>query len=118
MSKPVWEIEPHYCSDFDVLDVDDLDAWDQLIQVVEHVYDNMEAGEERTITIRFNGPRPDKETFPEHLRDDAQYKQCDQCGRKSWDRPQLRIPCDLQQPPDGLTCMGVLVPVQNRGGSR
>jgi hypothetical protein len=56
MSKPVWEIEPHYCSDFDILDVGSTDAWDELIQVVEYVYDNMEPGDERTITIRYNGP--------------------------------------------------------------
>lgn len=53
--KHEWEIEPHYCSDFDVLVVNNENAWDELIKVVEHVYDNMEAGEQRTITIRFNG---------------------------------------------------------------
>jgi hypothetical protein len=53
--KHAWEIEPHYRSDFDVLVCDHDDAWDQLMMVVENVYDNMEAGEERTITIRFNG---------------------------------------------------------------
>lgn len=56
--KHAWEIEPHYCSDFDVLVCDHEDAWDELIKVVEAVYDNMEKGEQRTITIRFNGVRP------------------------------------------------------------
>ena len=53
--KHAWEIEPHYSSDFDVLVCDHDDAWDELIKVVEAVYDNMEAGQERTIKIRFNG---------------------------------------------------------------
>lgn len=47
-----WHIEPHYDSDFDVLVTNMDDAWDELIKVVENVYDNMEPGEERTITIR------------------------------------------------------------------
>lgn len=53
--KHAWEISPHYCSDYDVLVCDHDDAWDELIKVVENVYDNMGAGDERTITIRFNG---------------------------------------------------------------
>lgn len=53
--KHAWEIEPHYCSDFDVLVCDHDDAWDELMKVVEAVYDNMEAGDERVIKIRFNG---------------------------------------------------------------
>jgi hypothetical protein len=56
--KHAWEFEPHYDSDFDVLVCDHEDAWDELIKVVEAVYDNMEAGEQRTITIRFNGVKP------------------------------------------------------------
>jgi hypothetical protein len=60
--RHVWEIEPHYDSNFDVLVVDDMDAWDEIIRALEAVYDNMAAGEERTLTIRFNGPRPEKET--------------------------------------------------------
>lgn len=114
MSKPVWEIEPHYCSDFDVLDVDDLDAWDQLIQVVEHVYDNMEAGEERTITIRFNGPRPDKETAvatqddtPHHL-----LKQGYRSGALP-DMPTVCPHCHYRHGAHAGTC-----PTMNRGGSR
>lgn len=58
--KHLWEFEPHYCSDFDVLVADHEDAWDELIKVVESVYDNMEAGEERTIKIRYNGRSHDK----------------------------------------------------------
>lgn len=54
--KHRWEFEPHYQSDFDTLVVDnDGDAWDELMKVVENVYDNMEPGDERTIKIRFNG---------------------------------------------------------------
>lgn len=56
--KHRWEIEPHYDSDFDVLVIDDEDAWDEIIRVLENVYDDMAPGDERTITIRYNGPKP------------------------------------------------------------
>lgn len=56
--KHAWEFEPHYDSDFDVLVCPHENAWDELVKVVEAVYDNMEAGEERTITLRFNGEKP------------------------------------------------------------
>lgn len=45
--------------------------------------------------------------LPDHLRDDAPYKQCSVCGRKSWDEPEVQAICWLSQP-DGSKCQGVL----------
>lgn len=70
--RHVWEIEPHYDSDFDVLVVDDLDAWDEIIRALEAIYDNMAAGDERTLTIRFNGPRVAAETSAPRVEDIGQ----------------------------------------------
>ena len=51
-----WEISPHYqSSDFDVLVTDcDKQAWEAIVAAAEMVFDDLEPGQERTITIKCN----------------------------------------------------------------
>jgi hypothetical protein len=50
-----WHISPHYNSDYDVLVCDkDDEAWDNIVQIAEHIFDDMIPGDERTITIKLN----------------------------------------------------------------
>jgi hypothetical protein len=57
--------------------------------------------------------QPSQETLPAHLQDDAPYKQCDICGRKSWEQPGIGVACDMRQP-NGWRCDGTLIPTPNR----
>lgn len=44
-------------------------------------------------------------SLPPHLRDDAPHRQCDQCGRKTWDTAKFNTTCTMTQP-SGLACGG------------
>lgn len=48
-----------------------------------------------------------QDNLPPHLRDDAPYKQCSVCGRKSFEQPELETLCWMSQP-NGTKCQGVL----------
>lgn len=61
-------------------------------------------------------PCSEKETLPAHLREDAPYKQCSVCGRKSWEDPEHEAICWMPQP-SGDKCHGVLRLAANRGES-
>jgi hypothetical protein len=57
------------------------------------------------ITVRWRSEVNNK--LPAHLRDDAQYKKCSVCGRKSWEDPFHEAICWVPQP-NGTRCQGVL----------
>lgn len=48
----------------------------------------------------------DQSKWPAHLRDDAPYKACTKCLRKSWSRKQWGMTCLMVQP-NGTRCQGV-----------
>jgi ribosomal protein L37E len=51
-------------------------------------------------------PMPDQSQWPAHLRDDAPFKTCDTCGRKTWaTEARTGDPCAMPQP-SGVPCEG------------
>jgi hypothetical protein len=47
----------------------------------------------------------DQSTWPAHLRDDAPYRRCGRCGRKTWAIAEFGQECRMTQP-DGYPCGG------------
>lgn len=48
------------------------------------------------------------ETLPAHLQDDAPFKQCSNCGRKSWEQPTVQTECGMKLP-SGRYCAGQML---------
>jgi hypothetical protein len=59
--KHKWEItpNPYHSSDFDIYVTDsDQEAYDAIQAAGEYLMDDMEEGETKTITIKYNGEQP------------------------------------------------------------
>lgn len=58
----------------------------------------------------------DQSQWPAYLRDDAPYKTCDTCGRKSWSEEcRIGTSCGMPQP-SGASCEGHFVETQRAAG--
>lgn len=63
----------------------------------------------------------DQSTWPAHLRDDAPYQRCDQCGRKTWAVSEFGRECRMPQPwrsGPSVRCAGLFVAETQEGTDR